>query len=106
MANLTPNAIEPLSPTEIQIRWDSGQGFALTYLDLRYECPCAVCVDEKTGKRVIQRESIPTDIRVIGAHVVGRYAIQFNWSDRHSTGMYHFDALHELCQRAGRRLPA
>jgi DUF971 family protein len=100
----TPTVIEPFSPQEIQIHWNSGEKFALPYLELRFECPCAVCVDEKTGKRVIQKHSIPADIRVLGAHVVGRYAIQFQWSDRHSTGMYHFETLASLCKRLGRLL--
>jgi DUF971 family protein len=28
---------------------------------------------------------------------VGRYAIQFHWSDGHSTGIYTFEHLRELC---------
>ncbi len=100
----TPTVVEPFSATEIKIGWNTGQSFAVPYFELRYECPCAVCVDEKTGKRVIQRQSISPDIRVLGAQVIGRYALQFNWSDRHSTGMYHFDTLYALCTRAGRGL--
>jgi DUF971 family protein len=100
----TPTRVEPLSNTELQIHWNTGDGFALSYEELRFECPCAMCVDEKTGKRMIRRESIAAGIRVLGAQGVGRYAIQFNWSDRHSTGMYHFDTLRALCERAGRRL--
>jgi DUF971 family protein len=99
-----PTRIEPHSAREILIEWNSGEKFAVPYTELRFECPCAVCVDEHTGKRVIRRESIPADIRVLGANVVGRYAIQFNWSDRHSTGMYHFESLREICLRSGLRI--
>jgi DUF971 family protein len=28
---------------------------------------------------------------------VGRYAIRFHWSDGHSTGIYTFEQLRELC---------
>jgi DUF971 family protein len=28
---------------------------------------------------------------------VGRYAIRFHWSDGHSTGIYTFEHLRELC---------
>lgn len=104
MSAQTPTSINPLSATEIELQWSSGEKFALPYLELRFECPCAVCVDEHTGRRVIKKESIPADIRVLGAHPIGRYAIQFQWSDRHSTGMYHFETLHALCARSGRRL--
>lgn len=99
-----PTRIERHSTREILIEWSSGDQFAIPFTELRFECPCAVCVDEHTGKRLIRRESIPEDIRVLGANVVGRYAIQFNWSDRHSTGIYHFESLHEICLRSGLRI--
>ncbi len=65
---------------------------------LRFECPCASCVDEHSGERMIRMENIPLDIRVSGAAVVGRYALNIRFSDHHDTGMFHFDRLYELCQ--------
>jgi DUF971 family protein len=32
------------------------------------------------------------------AHAVGRYAIQFNWQDGHSGGIYSWDYLRRSCQ--------
>jgi hypothetical protein len=32
------------------------------------------------------------------AHAVGRYAIQFNWQDGHSGGIYSWDYLRRVCQ--------
>ena len=32
------------------------------------------------------------------AHAVGRYAIQFNWLDGHSGGIYSWDYLRRGCQ--------
>ena len=32
------------------------------------------------------------------AHAVGRYAIQFNWLDGHSAGIYSFEYLRRHCQ--------
>ena len=104
MPGPSPIAVNPLSATEIRIDWSTGERFALPYIDLRFECPCAVCVDEKTGVRVIKRESIRPNIQVLAAQVVGRYAIQFNWNDGHSTGIYHFETLHEICLRSGLRV--
>jgi DUF971 family protein len=34
------------------------------------------------------------------AHGVGRYAIQFNWQDGHSGGIYSWDYLRRHCQCA------
>jgi hypothetical protein len=32
------------------------------------------------------------------AHAVGRYAIQFNWLDGHSAGIYSWEYLRRVCQ--------
>ncbi len=99
-----PTRIDKQSETEMLIAWNSGEQYALSFVELRYHCPCANCVDEHTGQRTIQRTSIDPGIRPTGAQVVGKYALQVSWTDRHSTGMYHFDRLLDLCQKQGRKL--
>ena len=42
--------------------------------------------------------SIPADIRVDAVKPVGRYGLQINWSDGHSTGIYTFDRLRPMCE--------
>jgi DUF971 family protein len=32
----------------------------------------------------------PASVRVVSANLVGAYAIQFHWSDGHSTGIFDF----------------
>lgn len=102
--NHSPTQIEPFNPYEIFIAWNRGEKFTLPYGELRYQCPCASCVDEHTGKRVIEKSQIPPGIRPVQVQPVGRYAIQITWSDGHDTGMYHFDRLYDLCQKAGRKM--
>ncbi len=102
MTKPTPTQVEPQGTTEMLLAWSDGKGFIIPYVELRFQCPCASCVDEHTGKRVLKREQVAPDVRPLGVQVVGRYALQFNWSDGHSTGMYHFDRLYELCVGAGR----
>ena len=41
--------------------------------------------------------AVPDDIRALDIELVGRYAIQFTWSDGHSTGIYSFETLREIC---------
>ncbi len=105
---LTPTRIEPQKnsqdSTSALIEWSTGERYTLSYIDLRFNCPCASCVDEHSGERTIQLSSISPEIRPTQVQVVGRYAIQFTWSDQHSTGMYHFDRLHQLCQTQGHKL--
>jgi DUF971 family protein len=31
------------------------------------------------------------------AELVGRYAVQIHWNDGHSTGIYSFDYLRQIC---------
>lgn len=99
-----PTRIEPYSATEMFIAWNSGQSYRLPYMEIRFQCPCASCVDENTGKRVIKREDVALDIKPTGVQVVGRYALQISWNDGHQTGMYHFDRMAELCQKQGQPL--
>jgi DUF971 family protein len=101
---LTPTRLEPLGALEMQIDWNDGASFGVPYFELRFHCPCAGCVDEHTGERTLKREKVLLDIRPTAVHLVGRYAVQMNWSDGHSTGMYHFDRLRELCEAMGRKL--
>ena len=102
--NLVPTRIDKHGPGELLVAWNTGESFTVPYLDIRFQCPCAVCVDEHTGQRVLKRESIPADIRPTAVQLVGRYAVQILWSDGHSTGMYHYDRLHDLCRLHGKPL--
>jgi DUF971 family protein len=100
----TPRKVEPLDRETLRIEWTSGKTYSIPYREIRFQCPCASCVDEHTGKRIITRESVAKDVRVAGAQQVGRYAIQLRFSDGHATGIFHFDSLMKLCQEAGKPL--
>lgn len=97
----TPKKLEPWDRETLKVEWTSGEIYTVPYREIRFQCPCASCVDEHTGKRIIQRESVAPDVRVSGAQQVGRYAIQLRFSDGHATGIFHFDSLMKLCQEAG-----
>jgi len=104
----SPTKIEPLNETEILLAFQGPANdpseYAVSYADLRYLCPCANCVDEHTGARIVRREQIRPGIKPTGVQLVGRYAVQISWNDRHDTGMYHYDRLYEISQQLGRRL--
>ena len=97
MPNLTK--IAPAPHSQIQLVFDSGEEFKISGLDLRFDCPCATCVDEMTGKRTLKRESIKPDVKPMKIEPVGRYGIHIAGSDGHSTGMYHFDRLYEFAKK-------
>ena len=104
MKIMTPTRIEPHSPTEILLEWNDGSQFAIPYVEMRFYCPCAACIDEHSGERTLQKSSINPDIHPNGVQLVGRYAVQITWSDGHDTGMFHYDRLFELSEKQGRKL--
>jgi ATP-binding protein involved in chromosome partitioning len=85
------------SENEVQILWKDGHESIYTGYALRVGCRCALCVDEISGSKRLREESISKDVRPLSIDPVGRYAIRFQWSDGHSTGIYTFELLRELC---------
>jgi len=78
------------------ITWDDGKVTRYPNRYLRSMCPCASCVNEVTGERMINLESVDPDVKISGVDPVGRYALHFQWSDGHGTGLYSFDTLRKL----------
>ena len=93
----TPKEVS-LLPDGIHILWDDGHQGVHQPRTLRYECRCASCIHEMSGKRLIKLEQIPQDIQALDHMTIGRYALQFLWSDGHDTGIYPYVLLRRLCQ--------
>lgn len=83
--------------SRLRIRWEDAHVSDFPPRLLRMACPCAGCVDEMTGRRILSPESVPEGIHPLAIHYVGRYAIRFDWSDGHGTGIFPFDYLRRLC---------
>jgi DUF971 family protein len=92
-----PKRIKRVSPTQTDIFWNDGHISSYPSWYLRENCPCADCVDEFTGRRKILPGSIPATLERKSVELVGNYALHFEWSDDHSTGLYTFDLLRSLC---------
>lgn len=82
---------------ELAIVWGDGHESYYDPWQLRCACPCAECVDEMTGRKVLRDETIPGNIRIESVEPVGRYAVSFRWSDGHNTGIYVFEKLRSGC---------
>ncbi len=97
----TPDEIGPTADgSALRIRWrDGGESILAPWL-LRMRCPCARCVDEATGQRILRPENVADDVYPTAIHYVGRYALQFVWSDGHDTGIYPFEFLRRLSDEA------
>lgn len=80
----------------LQISWKDGVVSEIEPRVLRLLCPCAGCVDERSGVRMLTPGMIPGDIAPAAIHPVGRYALQFVWNDGHRTGIYPFEYLRRI----------
>ncbi len=91
-----------VGPTEdrqaLAIRWLDGHVSTYEPRYLRLQCPCAQCVEEMSGRPLLDPASVPEDVYPLEIRYVGRYALAFHWSDAHATGIYPFDLLRELCR--------
>ena len=96
-----PVNITPFPNGELGIVWSDGTECYLDGHDLRCACTCARCVDELTGRKVLQVERVPRDVRPLEVFPVGRYGISIRWSDGHDTGIYSFERLHSMCDGGG-----
>ncbi len=91
------------TPDEARLRivWKDGVVSEYVPRDLRLVCPCAGCVDEMTGARTLLSEQVHDSVYPTAIHYVGQYALQFVWSDGHSTGIYTFEYLREMWDAEG-----
>ena len=97
-----PETIAPTDDgTRLALDWGDGVRSEFEPRHLRLNCPCAGCVDEMTGVRTLTPEQVPEGIYPTAIHYVGRYALQFVWSDGHNTGIYPFEYLRRLWDEEG-----
>ena len=102
--------------TGLEIDWQDGHKSAWSFAWLRDACPCATCIDERKaqGRKAGQPKAKSAAVlplytppaKPASAHGVGRYAIQFNWQDGHSGGIYSWDYLRRHCLCAECRFEA
>ena len=94
------------SRREVCIRWQDGHASVYPFDLLRKECPRALCNDQREKAAAATRPSLAVltgpilkagEVQVTEASPIGRYAINFVWSDGHSSGIYAFDYLRGLC---------
>lgn len=95
---IEPTEISQESNTQLRITWADGRVCNYDSAELRRVCPCAQCVNEWTGQRTLKPEAIADEVEIGNLEVVGRYALNFQWSDGHETGIYSFQYLRDLCE--------
>ena len=110
---LTGDAIRPAKVrvdksggTGVVIEWKDGHKSSWNFAWLRAACPCATCHEErdKDGRAPGIAPPKPASLlpmyeappRPVEVTPVGNYAVRFDFSDGHRTGLYTFDYLRKL----------
>jgi DUF971 family protein len=98
-------------PIAVKIRVSTGEGVDITWSDghtshfdfpyLRDLCPCALCNDERQKKSPMGASAalpmFKPKVTARAARAVGNYAVQIDFSDGHTTGIFSFEHLREIC---------
>jgi DUF971 family protein len=82
---------------EVAIKWNDQHQSRYGARDLRLACRCAACVDEWTHQSLVKPDLVPLHVKPKNIEVMGNYALHFEWSDGHNTGIYTYDFLREVC---------
>ncbi len=96
-----PKAADLVSPFLLRIRWKDGAVTDHSARELRLLCPCASCIEEGTGRALLDPATVANDILLLGLELVGRYGLSFVWSDGHKTGIFAFTRLRETGKEGG-----
>lgn len=91
----------------VDILWGDGHRSHYEFPFLRDRCPCALCNEERGGEPARETSPAPKGpsalplykprITARAASAVGHYALQFDFSDGHSTGIFSFELLRGIC---------
>lgn len=93
----TPTKIQFLTAERLLLlEWPDGGRHRIPFRVLRQLCPCANCVSELTGERLLDPETIPENIEPTELDYVGSYALKITWNDSHDTGLFTWEYLDEL----------
>ncbi|HEX9180294.1 MAG TPA: DUF971 domain-containing protein [Burkholderiales bacterium] len=99
MSGLAPNTPHPVEiklhqrSRTLELSFDDGKTFQLSCEFLRVYSPSAEVRGHGPGQEVLQVGK--RDVEITAIEPVGTYAVQFNFSDGHDTGIYSWDLLYD-----------
>ena len=83
----------------LELIWTDSDISRLPFRTVRQNCPCAVCVDEFTGKQLLDPESVPVDLGLLEVSLCGNYALRIRWSDNHDSGLFTWNRLRSIAEQ-------
>ena len=86
----------------IRIDWKDGHHSEYGLQYLRDQCPCATCTGAHGTPPARPEPPNPLQLykptlKMNDVEPVGNYAIRILWNDGHSTGIYSYDHLRQIC---------
>jgi DUF971 family protein len=108
VSEFLPKSVDVSLSQGVTIVWNDGREDRFSIASLRAACPCATCADlHHTGDRSTAVPPPdakanplpmfkPTGASLLAVQPVGRYALQFEFSDSHKTGIFTWEYLREL----------
>ena len=75
------------------LRKADGSEKKIKAFDLRNKCNCALCVDEFSGKKILEQRNVSEDVFPYKIEPKGNYAVAVVWSDGHKSSIYPYDRL-------------
>ncbi|HEY2903807.1 MAG TPA: DUF971 domain-containing protein [Polyangia bacterium] len=94
---MMPDEIIGLLRSKITLKWPDGHETVYPARQLRLRCRCAMCIEETSGRPLLDPATVADTVRAKGIGLVGQYAISIDWSDGHNTGIYSFRDLRANC---------
>ena len=77
----------------LELVWNAEETSRIPLRVVRQSCPCAACVDEFTGRQILDPDSVPENIVPDEVALAGNYALKVRWSDGHDTGLFTWSHL-------------
>ena len=96
---MQPKKIFRTNDGRLGFEWNDGTRGTCPVRELRLACPCALCVDEHSGEKLLDESTVPADITLVKIQSIGRYAAGLTFSDGHNSGIYPYDKLRELTKK-------
>jgi ATP-binding protein involved in chromosome partitioning len=98
-----PVGYQKRDPRTLSVLWQDATRDDFDVRDLRLACQCALCIEEMSGRKILDPRSVRQDVAPRDITSVGLYAIAVTWNDGHSSSIYSFDLLRSLGDAARAR---
>jgi len=97
-SSITPREIGRSGKHDVLVRWRDDRETVFPARFLRLACPCASCIEEMTGRKILKDSDVPEDVHPLAITAVGQYAIKIHWSDGHNSGIFTWERLDQLAR--------